>query len=432
MGISIWQFLQLGTLSAVNIASNLLFQWLVLTGLGPGMLTDALFAGITLPQLFTAIVSSSLAHVLVPILAGEAHDDQRRDAWTLFVYLAVLFALVATALIFTADWWVPLTVPGFLAEAKLLTVDLARISLLGMVFTGMSAVQAAVGIARHKYLSTEAAPLVANIISTLLLVWLLPMYGVWAAAWISVLRLVVQTLLLLPLIGRPSMPNLSRPAVLIAWQRLKPMLIGAAYYKMDPLVDRFLLSAAATGSLSMLYLAQQLHSAVCQVITKAIAVPVISQLAAAHKRHDQEFFALKLIGALKVMLAICLFCVFAIWLVGQPLLTLGMAYGKFSIAHVQDLWLLLLLSAGMLVAGAVGALTAGAFYARGDTRTPTFLGSLAFTVGIALKIFMFNLYGVKGLAVAISTYYIFSLSIQLLVLWKRSGNHSIPTTLFHE
>ena len=47
-------------MSAANIASNLLFQWLVLTMLGPGMLTDALFAGMTLPQLFTAIVSSSL------------------------------------------------------------------------------------------------------------------------------------------------------------------------------------------------------------------------------------------------------------------------------------------------------------------------------------------------------------------------------------
>ncbi len=408
-------------MNAANIASNLLFQWLVLTMLGPGVLTDALFAGMTLPQLFTAIVSSSLTHVLVPILAGEPHEDQRRDGWTLFVYSAALFGLVAIALIFTADWWVPLTVPGFPAEAKLITVELARISLLGMAFTGMSAVQAAIGFARHKYLWADAAPMLANLLSVLLLVWLLPQHGIWAAAWISVLRLLLQTLMLLPLMGKPTTPDRTRPKTKIAWQRLKPILLGASYYKLDPLLDRFLLSAASTGSLSLLYLGQQLHSAASQIVVKAFAVPAITQLAAAHKLHNQAQFALKLTRTLVIMLAVCLLGIITIWSVGQPLLTWGMAHGEFTNMHAQELWVLLLLSSGMLVAGSAGTLIAGAFYAQGDTRTPTWLGSLAFTLGIALKIVMFKQYGVRGLAVAISVYYFFSLSIQLFVLWRRGG-----------
>ena len=408
-------------MSAANIASNLLFQWLVLTMLGPGMSTDALFAGMTLPQLFTAIVSSSLTHVLVPILAGEPHEDQRRDAWTLFVYSAALFAVVAIALIATASWWVPLTVPGFSSEAKLVTVELARISLLGMVFTGMSAVQAAIGFARHKYLWADAAPMLANLMAVLLLVWLLPHYGIWAAAWVSVLRLLLQTLLLQPLMGKPTMPDRTRPTIQIAWRRLKPILLGASYYKMDPLVDRFLLSAAATGSLSLLYLGQQLHSAASQVVSKAFAVPAITQLSAAHKQRDQARFAARLTRTLWVMLSVCLAGVVAFWLVGQPLLVWGMVHGKFTATNASELWVLLLLSSGMLVAGAMGTLTAGAFYAQGDTRTPTWLGSLAFTVGIALKAAMFNYFGVWGLAVAITAYYLSSLFLQWFVLWRRGA-----------
>lgn len=408
-------------MSAANIASNLLFQWLVLTMLGPGVLSDALFAGMTVPQLFTAIVSSSLTHVLVPILAGETHDDQRRDAWTLFVYSAALFAAIALVLIVTAGWWVPLTVPGFSSEAQLITVDLARISLLGMVFTGMSAVQTAIGFARHKYLWADAAPMLANVVAVLLLVWLLPRYGIWAAASVSVLRLVLQTLLLQPLMGTPTMPDRARPTSRTAWRHLKPILLGASYYKMDPLVDRFLLSAASAGSLSLLYLAQQLHSAASQIVAKAFAVPTITQLAAAHKQRDQAQFALQLIRTLRVMLVVCLLGVVGLWLVGEPLLAWGMEHGKFTSTHAHELWVLLLLSAGMLVAGAMGTLTAGAFYAQGDTRTPTWLGSFAFTVGIALKIAMFNQYGVQGLAAAISIYYLSSLSLQLFVLWRRCG-----------
>lgn len=419
--LSAWQPLQLGAMSGASIASNLLFQWLVLTMLGPGMLTDALFAGMTLPQLFTAVVSSSLTHVLVPILAGESPGDQRRDAWTIFVYSAALFALAAIALIVTAHWWVPLTVPGFSAEAKLTTVELARISLLGMVFTGMSAVQAAIGFARRKYIWVDAASMLANLLAVLSMVWLLPRYGIWAAAWVSVGRLLMQTLLLHPLMGKPTMPDRARPTPKIAWLRLKPILLGASYYKMDLLVDRLLLSGASTGSLSLLYLGQQLHSAASQILAKAFAVPAITQLAVAHKQREESQFASTLTRTLWIMLTVCLVLVFSIWFLGYPLLTWGMAHGKFSSMHAHELWVLLLLSAGMLVAGTMGTLTAGAFYAQGDTRTPTWLGSLAFTGGIALKVAMFSQYGVQGLAVAISIYYLFSWGIQLIVLRGRGA-----------
>ena len=407
-------------MSVFNIASNLLFQWMLLTILGPGVMTDALFAGLTLPQLFTAIVGSSLTQVLIPILVEEPYEDQRRDAWTLFTYSAALFTSLAIALIVVADWWVPLTVPGFTADTKLTTVELARISLLGVMFTGVSAVQAAMGFARRKYLWTDAAPMTANLLSVLLLLLLLPQYGIWAAAWISVLRLLVQMLLLLPVMGKPAMPESSRPLIQIAMRRLKPILIGASYYKLDPLLDRYLLSAALTGSLSLLYFAQQLHSVASQVLVKTFVVPAITELAALHKKFDRATFSLILRHTLRMTLIVSLLSVFAVWLVGDTLLAWGMAHGKFSNKHAHELWELLVLSAGMLVGGALGALTSGAFYARGDTFTPTWLGALSFTVAIAVKVFAFKLYGTQGLAVAISTYYLSSFFIQAYVLRKQT------------
>lgn len=415
-GFPVWQPLKLGAMSAANIASNLLFQWLVLTMLGPGTMSDALFAGMTLPQLFTTIISSSLTNVLVPMLSDEPREDQRRDAWTLFTYSAVLFAIFAIVLILTAGWWVPMIVPGFPAEAKLITVEITRISLIGIVFTGMSAVQTAMGFSQHKFIWADAALLLSNLLAVLLLIFFLPNYGVLAAAWISVARLLLQTLLLMPMMGKPTMPDSTRPMIRVACHRLKPILLGASYYKMDPLLDRYLLSAASTGSLSLLYMAQQLHSAAIQIIVKAFAVPAIPQLAAIYKRHDQMEFAVKFKSTLLIMLTLCVLAAITLWLVGEPLLTWGVAYGKFTTANIHELWVLLLLLSGLLIGGAMGAFSAGAFYARGDTSTPTWIGSILFTIAIILKILMFREYDVRGLAVACSIYYLSSLCVQWYIL----------------
>jgi putative peptidoglycan lipid II flippase len=414
-----WRPLVLGGMSAANIATNFLFQWLVLTVLGPGLTSDALFAGMTVPQLFASIVSASLSHVLVPIFAGEAAEDQRRDAWTLLLMTSALFAALSALLMASAAWWMPITVPGFDATGKQLAVDLAQISLLGMAFTGMSAVQSALGMARYQYIWVDAAPLVANVVAAGLLAAFMPTHGVWAAAWISVLRLMVQTLLLMPLMGRPGAPMVNSPSIRTAWARLKPILIGASYYKMDPMVDRYLLSAATPGAMSMLYLAQQLHAAGSQVIVKALAVPAITQLSAAHKQGLGQAYRSTLTRTMKLMLCVSVVAILVVALVGKAVLAWVLVHGAFTVTDAHQLWLMYLISAGMLVGGAAGTLTAGAFYAQGDTHTPTWLASVVFTVGIGLKLIMFKSLGVLGLAAAISAYYMASLAAQWHVLHKR-------------
>ncbi len=412
--------LALAMMSALNIASTLAFQWIVLTMIGPGSETDALFAAMTLPQIFASVISASLANVLTPILAGETDDDQRRDCWTLLIVSGAGFLVVTLALELTSAWWTPLTVPGFTKPHQDLTVHLARISLIGIVFTGMNAVQTALAFARHRYIRVDAIAALANVAAVGTLVLLIPYYGVEAAAWIGTGRLCLQTLLLLPGMGRASTPDLRQPIVGLAWRRLKPLLVGASYYKMDPLVDRFLLSALPAGSLSLLYLAQQLYGAASQVLVKAVGVPVITQLSVLAKADDDANFNLLLRRTFIVMGGLSITAVLALILIGQPILATAIQFGRFGAKDSHTLWLLLVLTSGMFVAGSLGSLASGAFYARGDTRTPTLLGSLSFTIAIGLKILMFWLYGLVGVAIAISLYYVMSLVMLTVPLYRRA------------
>lgn len=414
------QAVQLGTLSAVNIGITFLFQWYVLIQLGPGMETDALFAGMTIPQLVLAVISGSLMHVLVPLLAGESEDRLRHDAWGFLVLIGGLFGLLAVLLYVAAPWWVPLTVPGFDEAGQMLTVELTRIQLIGMVFAAINGVQWATYHARQQFLLAEFTPILASAFALLLLIWALPRFGVIAAAWIGTLRLGVQTLLLAPGMGVPVRPDLKSTAIQQAWQRIKPLLLGTAYYKTDPLVDRFLLSIASSGSLSLYYLAQQIYGAANQVLNKAITTPLVPALSMFHKAGDKAGFRRAYYRKLLLVGAISLAGLLILGLLGQALLTFLVGHGKVSASNVAELWWIMIWLGGMFIGGAMGQICSSSFYACGDTITPTRISMLTYTAYIPVKVIAFYLWGIAGLAITTSIYYMANLSLQIYLLEKKS------------
>lgn len=412
--------IKLGTLSAANIGIAFLFQWYVLIQLGPGVETDALFAGMTIPQLVLVVISGSLMHVLVPLLAGESEDRLRHDAWGFLALIGGLFGLLAVLLYAAAPWWVPLTVPGFDEAAQILTVELTRIQLIGMVFAAVNGVQWATYHARQQFLWAEFTPILASVFALLLLIWALPRFGVIAAAWIGTLRLGAQTLLLAPGMGIPVRPDLKSATIQQAWQRIKPLLLGTAYYKTDPLVDRFLLSTASSGSLSLYYLAQQIYGAVSQVLNKAITAPLVPVLSMFHKAGDETGFRRAYHRKLLQVGAISLAGLLILGLVGQELLAFLVGHGNVSASNVAELWWIMIWLGGMFLGGAAGQIASSSFYACGDTITPTRISMLTYTAYIPGKVAAFYFWGVVGLAIATSIYYMANLSLQIYLLEKKS------------
>lgn len=406
------QAIQLGTLSVANIGLAFLFQWYALTELGPGVATDALFAGMTIPQLVLAVVSGSLMHVLVPLLAGESEDSLRHDAWAFMALIGSLFGLLAVLLYVLAPWWVPLTVPGFDAAGQVLTVELTRIQLIGMVFTAINGVQWAAYHARQQFVWAEFTSILVSAIALLLLIWALPRYGVVAAAWISTLRMGLQTLLLAPGMGTPIRPNLKSTAVQQAWRRIKPLLLGTAYYKTDPLIDRFLLSTASSGSLSLYYLAQQIYGAVNQVINKSLVAPLVPRLSKLHKTGDMDGFRRAYYQKLLYVGVISVAGLTALGLLGQATLDLLIGHGNVSADDVNKLWWIMLCLGGLFAGGAMGQISSSSFYAMGDTTTPTRLGIYSYTFYIPAKIALFYYSGVLGLALATSVFFVANFFLQ--------------------
>lgn len=402
--------LYLAVLAASGIALNFLYQWYVLTRIGPGRQTDALFAGMMVPQLVLTIVSGSLGYVIVPLFSTEPESGRAQLGWTFFQGFALLWGLLALMLMLLAPLWVPLTVPGFDQSATGLTVHLSRIQLLGLPLTALAGVEAAVFQSRHRFLAAEGSTVAAGLVGLGFVVWALPRFGIAAAAWATVLRAFCQVVLQLRALGPYHVPR-RHPALREAWARMVPLISGASYYKADGFVDRLLASMAPPGALSLYHLSLQLYSSAHLVLNRAVAAPAVPVLARLAAERDWEGFARLSQRRVRLMLWVTLGSLPILAFAGGPVLTLLLAHGEFSPDRIRELWWILILLSGVWVAGAAGQVLSTSFYAQGNTRTPTRIGVIGFTVAIGVKLLAFSHFGLPGLAVAASAYYLLNAGV---------------------
>ncbi len=392
----------LAVLASLNLAGGLLMHWYVLGRLGAGTETDALFASLALPQALLTIVASSFMTVLVPLLSGEDETDFRRNAWTFAAATLAMFVGAGVLLAILAPWWVPVLVPGLQGPARELAVQLARIQLLGMVWTSMAGILGAVSRARHEFVWVECAPLLSTVVSGTVLVLVLPAYGVHAAAWVQVLRISLHAVLLVPGLGRFAGFTRDRSLLREALRRLRPLMLGTAYFRTEPLFDRGLSSLAPPGDLSMYYLCQQVCSAGLQLTNNALIAPLVPALAqhakaghwtafdAARRRTSRAVLMLSLAGSALVIAG-------AAWVI-----TAGVLPPSAAAPVARATWLIAGLG-GVLIAGPLAESLRSAFYATGNTRMPVRIDALVFTLGLVLKVTGFAAFGVLGLALAASS-----------------------------
>jgi peptidoglycan biosynthesis protein MviN/MurJ (putative lipid II flippase) len=194
-------------------------------------------------------------------------------------------------------------------------------------------------------------------------------------------------------------------------------MAGNVYFKTDSLVDKYLTSSGVSGDLTLLTLAQQLYSMVSNVLSKTFISTIIPSLAI---KAQSNKLAMHIAFRKRLWLLFSISTIFFLVVVvaGKPLL--GMMFGlkNFDAQSVDRLWLLLLLLFGFWFGGLLGVLTSGTFYAKGDTKTPTRITVILFTIYLPVKFYVFKHFGIEGLALSISIYMLLSLFLQIFVLGR--------------
>ena len=406
----------LGSLAGGNILIGFICQWYTVTTVGPGLQTDALFAGMVVPQLVLAVITGSLTQVLVPLLSNEKEGQFYHSAWTFFQGIGLLFGVITFVLFVSAHIWVPWTVPGFDTNTTSLTLSLVRIQLVGMVFNALIAVQWSVNYARQRFIWVELSSIIANGIGFGFLIWGLSLFGIVAAAWVMILRAFLQVVFLIRGLGPYNKPDWRGEMLKEAWRRLKPLLFGATYFRTDQLIDRFLASMVPAGGLTLLHMAQQLYGSGSAILNKSITIPMVPMLANKAHAGDWRSFRHICFRRLFAMAGVTGLIFFVILIFGEPLLTLLFGHKRFGSESVVTLWWLLVALGGLWVGGGMGTITSSTYYAKGDTHTPTKVGIWTYTAYVPFKILAFYLFKLGGLAVSISIFNVVNFILQMYFL----------------
>jgi putative peptidoglycan lipid II flippase len=288
------------------------------------------------------------------------------------------------------------------------------------VCMSVAGVMGAVQRAQHNFIWTETAPLLATIAAWIVLLATLPRYGVYAAAWVQVLRMGLHAALLSNGLGRFAGFVRDGHTLNTAWQRMRPLIAGTAYSRTEPLVDRSLSSLGSPGELSIYYLCLQLCTAATQFLYNALIAPLVPVLAWRAKAGEWPAFdqARRRSGRTLLLLGLTGFVLLLVG--GSVLLALGAVPPSADEMVRRARWQVLGL-AGVLIAAPLGESLRTVYYATGNTSTPARLDAVVFTCGLVLKVVGFSLFGVWGMALAASTQ-----SLLAVLVLRRGLSRVIP------
>jgi len=419
--------LSLGAIAASQLAASVVVQLVVVATLGIGGHTDALIAAQSATLVVLVVLSSALQNLWQPRLAIlNLHPEKWRSALcTQQGQVLLLFGGVAGVMLASRRLWIGLLFPGFGFEQRAMTATLVPPLLGAMFFGGHVALLATAQRARDRFLGTEIASLLVSLGAIGAVAVLVPRYGVEAAAWTAFARAALAYGITFWLADRPIPSLMSGWRCSEVWRQLRPQIAVGSIYKSGPLVDRFWTSQAPVGAVSLFGLAQTAIGAFATVLDRAICVPVVPQLARLAERgdlvalRDQYRRCVLRVGLVSATIPLSLLCLHPLWGV---LLRSTLHIGP---AAAESIWLMCMLLTGYLFVGAAGSITAAAFYAIGDVRTPMMISVIGFGFGLVVKSLAFVWLGLVGLALGTSLYYAINMAVMCLLLERKlDARHS--------
>lgn len=415
-------------LSVASVGQLLLqfcFQMLLARQFGAAADMDAYASAMALPAVIGATLAVSLGQSFVPIFidlrvhSGEDAAWRLASSWggLLIVGLGALSALCVLAAQPLMAW----LQPGFDLPQQELTARLFRVVAWLILANCLVTFLSVIYQSQQRFAPPAFAGLLGIVVSLVWTIVWMPAWGIVAAATGVVTGSVVSIAILAALIWKNWTWRIEIDETLRRSVRLwTPLLIGATYYNLGPLVDRFLASDLPTGNISHLAYSSRLIQAVLALSAYSLST-VMFPVLAEHKSsgETQGLFAAEVSRSIRFLLFLLTPLAVGLICFSQPLVRDLFERGRFLPQDTLAVGQLVAWYAGMLLGASLVEITARAYFALHDARTPVLIGIAAFTMGIFLKVMLCRTHGLAGIAVATSIYYLLNAVVLLALLYRR-------------
>jgi len=391
---------------------------------------DVYLAAFRIPDLiFQLIAGGALGSAFIPIFTSYLARGDEKEVWGLASSVLNSVALILTACATLAGIFAPqlvahVVVPGFTPEEQALTVRLMRLMLVSPVIFGVSGIVMGILNSFQHFLLPALAPAFYNLSIMAGAVFLVPVMGIYGLALGVVAGSLLHLLVQLPELVRKGLAyrpilEISHPGVReVGWLML-PRMMGLATVQINFLVNTFLASGLAEGSVAALnygWMLMLLPQGIFAMAIATAAFPTLSELAA-----TEEYVELRLTlsEALRLILYLTIPASVGLIVLREPLIQLLLQRGRFDPSSTQAVASALQFYALGLFAHSALEIVTRAFYSLHDTRTPVLIGAGAMTLNIILSLLLIGPLSHGGLALANSVATIIETSVLLVILRGR-------------
>ena len=206
-----------------------------------------------------------------------------------------------------------------------------------------------------------------------------------------------------------------------------PTIIGMAAYQLNDVVSTALAGKAGTGIVSSLQYSLRLQELILGIFAVSIGTVILPDLSGLAKKEMWSDFNAMLIQAAKIMALISIPVTFFSLVCGKEIISLVYKSKQFSDESVR----LTLVAFRMHIAGlffiALNRIISPAFYAQGNTKSPTVAGIFGFAVniGLALGVVLLHNDGTgAGIALALSVAS-FANTVALFLFLRKNKNLNV-------
>ena len=431
-------------LFVISRVLGLIREMVIAAQFGTSADMDAYLAAFRIPDfLFYVVAGGALASAFIPIFTGYLAHKDMPAAWrlasaTINWVMLILLTLGGIAA-FLAPWLVQTLYAEFTPAQSALTVELMRWMLVATVLFGVSGVVMGILNAQQHFFLPALAPVIYNL-AIILAAWFLgSIWGVRGLAVGVVFGAAGHLLVQIPGLVWGKPPMRYRP-VLTAYddslqevgRLMAPRVLGLAAVQINFLVSTILAATLVAGSVTALNYGWIIMLLPQGIIAQSVATalfPTLAALVAKGQRSEtRRVFGM----TLRSMLFLTLPASVGLIILAVPIVRMLLERGAFGAASTwATAWALALFSLG-LVGHAVVEISARAFYAFKNTKTPVGIAILAMAINIILSLVLLNVFARLGLAphgglaLANSIAITFEMVILLLLLRRTMGGLGAP------
>ncbi len=421
----------IGLMIATIIAKVLGFgrELVLASSYGASMYSDVYLTAMNIPVVIFATIGGALGTTFIPMYFEVNNNlgEKKALSYTNNVFNIVIIMCIVLAIlgfIFT-EQLVKVFAIGFEGKTLKIAIDFTRITIIGIVFTGLSYVMTAYLQIKNNFAVPGFISVPKNIIIIISII-LSVKYNPYIMIWGTLLGLASEFLFQLPFAiksGYKYQPYINIKDKYIKKMSLLigPVLIGVAVNQVNAMVDRTLASTLVEGSISALNYANKLNGFVIALFITSIGAVIYPMLSRLSSEDNKEKFTSSVVQSINSVILLVIPISVVAMVLATPIVKLLFQRGEFDARATSMTSIALIMYSIGMVAFGLRDILGKVFYALQDTKTPMINGAIAMIMNIVLNIILVKYLQLAGLALATSISAIICIFLLFGSLKKKMG-----------